>query len=146
MEYRRWVALGLRFTLAVIAALWLLGLIAVWLNLGPSLLRDRDFRINIALGSCLLQLAIAMILGRLDPSPPGARYKQPTAAVSGAAVVVLTGLAAAVATGGNARTASDFAVPVTILAVTAGLATRVYRFAKRNEGEIGEARFDTTER
>ena len=74
---------------------------------------------------------------------PGNRKREasnPSPAWSGVAVVVATGTAAAFALGPK----TDPAGAVAALVVTAALAVGVWRFAKLNAQNIGEARFDTT--
>ena len=60
---------------------------------------------------------------------------------SGAGVVVATGIAGAIYLGWGARSFSDLAVPISVVAATLVTATLVFRFATKNADQIGEAKF-----
>jgi hypothetical protein len=59
-------------------------------------------------------------------------------------VIVATGAVAAEELARHARSGSDYVLPVAIAILTALLAVVAFRFASKNRGDIGEARFDTT--
>jgi len=143
VEYRRSVALGLRFTMRMLAALYLLGIAAALLGIGPAWLRHRHVLSDMSHGIAVLELLLGLIERRVNPDPPVAGGWRPSAALSGTAVVALTGLAAALATGWGAQGLSGLIMPIAMLISTAILTTFVYRFAKRHAGQIGEARFET---
>jgi hypothetical protein len=69
-----------------------------------------------------------------------------TPARSGAGVVLATGAAAALYLGRDFHQPDDLLMPASIVLFSAVVAVAVVRFARRHEGEIGEARFDTRNR
>jgi hypothetical protein len=69
-----------------------------------------------------------------------------TPASSGAGVVLATGVAAALYLGRDFHRPDDLMIPAIILLSSAAIALAVVRFARRHAGEIGEARFDTSNR
>lgn len=69
-----------------------------------------------------------------------------TPASSGAGVVLATGVAAALYLGRDFHRPDDLMIPAIILLSSAAIAFAVVRFARRHAGEIGEARFDTSNR
>ncbi|WP_156428121.1 hypothetical protein [Novosphingobium sp. FSW06-99] len=70
--------------------------------------------------------------------------KDPSPSQSAVGVIVATGIVAVVATAHDPAYASSYVVPAIILIATAFLAIAASRFASKNQGNIGEARFDTT--
>jgi hypothetical protein len=119
-------------------ALWLA---ALYFQIGPAWLRDEEMRSVILLTAIVLVNILGFAERRFrTTSSPRAGW-QPTQAWSGTITVALTGITAVIATGWNARSASDLAIPVIILALTAVLAVLVYRYANHHVAEIGEARF-----
>lgn len=67
----------------------------------------------------------------------------PTPARNALTVIVATGMVAATRTIGDSGTLADYQAPGAILAATAILALAAFRFAARNRGRIGEARFES---
>jgi uncharacterized membrane protein len=90
-----------------------------------------------------LLMLISLILNWRYRDIP-AHYKRPSQALSGTIVVVLTGLAIAVATGWHAHTLTDLITSGLVLLLTSIVAAIVHRFATQNAEEIGEARFRTS--
>jgi len=140
MEYRRSVLSGIRLLKRLIAILSLLYLSAAFFGVGPAWLQGRHGSGSLA-AALWLELALSFLERKLDDQPPAAWTPSP--AISGTITVALTGIAAAALTAWHARDVRDYIVPVAMLASTAVLATLVYRFAARNAGRIGEARFKT---
>jgi len=70
--------------------------------------------------------------------------KEPSPSQSAVGVIVATGAVAVVATARDAAYASSYVIPAIILIATIFLAIVASRFASKNQGNIGEARFDTT--
>lgn len=70
--------------------------------------------------------------------------KEPSPAQSARNVILFTGLAGVLATAQNANSLADYAVPVLIAIIAMALAFIAFRFASKNEDQIGEAQFDTT--
>ena len=86
-------------------------------------------------------------------SPPSSQRErplpEPSAATSGAFVILATGFAAAAWLGYQGYEADGWpglTLPLVIAVLTVTIAMAVARFATRHEGEIGEARFDTSNR
>jgi len=74
---------------------------------------------------------------------------EPSPASSGAFAILATGFAAAAWLGYSGYEADGWPglmVPLAIAVLTVAIALTVARFARRHEGEIGEARFDTNKR
>lgn len=74
---------------------------------------------------------------------------EPSAAISGAIVILATGFAAAAWLGYQGYEADGWpglTLPLVVAVLTVAIALAVARFATRHEGEIGEARFDTSNR
>lgn len=69
---------------------------------------------------------------------------EPSPAQSARNVILFTGLAGVLATAQNANSLADYSVPVLIAIIAMVLAFIAFRFASKNEDQIGEARFDTT--
>ena len=72
---------------------------------------------------------------------------EPSAAFSGGIVILATGFVAAAWLGYNGFEADGWPgliLPLVIAVLTLAVALAVARFATRHEGEIGEARFDTS--
>lgn len=63
----------------------------------------------------------------------------------GVAVVLLTGLVATIALGWEAKAPSDFLLPGAVFLITLVIAGLLARFVVTHKGEIGEARFTTTD-
>ena len=141
MEYRRSVLLGIRFFRKLIALSFLFYLIAAFFEIGPGWLRGRhEPSWLLALGG--LEIFLSFVERQLRDEPLSAP-SDPSPATSGTTVVILTGVAAAAATGWHASGLTDLVVPTGVLVSTAILALLVYRFTRRNAGQIGEARFKT---
>jgi hypothetical protein len=81
-----------------------------------------------------------LIVDRKD-NQAGLRKKEISPAVSGAAVILLTGVAVVFALGWHAKTAPDFVFPAVVAGLTILITLFVFRFASRNPEQIGEARF-----
>lgn len=60
---------------------------------------------------------------------------------SGAMVVIATGLASAIYLGWGAKSFTDLALPLFVALATVMVAVLVFRFAKKNADQIGEAKF-----
>ena len=69
---------------------------------------------------------------------------EPSPAQSARNVILFTGLAGVIATAQDANSLADYAVPMLIAIIAMALAFIAFRFASKNEDQIGEARFDTT--
>jgi hypothetical protein len=65
---------------------------------------------------------------------------------SGAGVVLLTGFVAAGSLARDYHRPGDLIVPVAVALASLAVAVVMARFARRHEGDIGEARFDTRNR
>ncbi len=81
------------------------------------------------------------------PSERERSLPEPSAATSGAIVVLATGCAAAAWLGYRGYEADGWpglTLPLVIAVLTGTIAMAVARFATLHEGEIGEARFDTS--
>lgn len=65
---------------------------------------------------------------------------------SGVGVVLATGAIAAYGLARDYRQSADLIAPGLVVLATIATAVAVARFARRHEGEIGEARFDTRNR
>lgn len=71
----------------------------------------------------------------------GSAAKEPSPRWSGASVVLLTGLTAAIFIGTSANLDSGYLLPLIIVVATLVLAGVIWRFASKHGNEIGEARF-----
>ena len=139
MEYRRSIALGIRFFRKLVAINLLSYLIASFFKLGPTWLRGRH-EPDWLIAMIGLEFVLSFVERHLRDEPPTSA-SDITPAASGTITIVLVGGAAAMATGKHARAFPDLIVPIAILVSTAIAALLVYRFAKRNADQIGEARF-----
>lgn len=83
-------------------------------------------------------IGIQMFLG------PRRNIPDPSPQISAVGVIVPTGTAAVVVTTWNVQDAWGYIIPASIIVVTTVLAVAAFRFASKNQNEIGEARFDAT--
>lgn len=82
-------------------------------------------------------------LNRKNPSH-NPQHKDPSPARSAVGVIVGTGLIAVLITAQNVDSPAGYILPASILIVTVFAAAAAFRFASKNQNQIGEARFDTT--
>lgn len=71
-------------------------------------------------------------------------HKEPSPARSAVWVIAATGAVAVLVTVRNAHSPSEYILPGGIAVITALLAVAAFRFASKNQDQIGEARFNTT--
>lgn len=117
-----------------VGCLWLL--IAAGVISAPNTLSESLW------GTFILFMAIQAVMDWRDR---GRRpISEPSAALSGATVILLTGLAAVIATAWHADAPGDFAIPTVIAVTTLAIASVVIRFARKNADNIGESTFDTS--
>lgn len=109
------------------------------MHLEPSI-PEIDRLERIAFGSVFV-VSLAWSFARMKLGERSSPLAEPSAAWSGGAVVVVTGLAAAYSLGDGFDQPSDLVFPALSLIATAAIAALVVRFARRNAGQIGEARF-----
>ena len=112
-------------------------------SIEPRILRIHELRLIASDTVSITLLAYFVAQWINQKGQPRSAYISP--ARSGALVVVATGIAAAIFTARSFRRAEDLLLPLLILAITGGITMLVVRFAHRHEGQIGEARFKTTQ-
>ena len=101
----------------------------------------------------LLPIVLLLSIARWILSPRPAERElplpEPSPAISATIVILATGFVAAAGLGYRGYEADGWpglTLPLVIAVLTLAIALAVARFATRHEGEIGEARFDTSNR
>lgn len=113
----------------------------VWLASSFKLISVRPAIFSACWIAYLMLWGVGMILDwRSRKNQP---HKEPTPSRSAVGVIVATGAVAIGTTASNATSPSGYVVPAMILIATILLAIVAFRFASKNQGQIGEARFDT---
>ena len=97
----------------------------------------------------ILVLSVARLILLPRSAEPERRLPEPSAAWSGATVILVTGVAACWYFGRQGYAAyglPGLGLPLVIAVLTLAAAFAVFRFASAHKGEIGEARFDANTR
>lgn len=115
----------------------------LWLLIAGGVISAPDTLSESLWGTFMLFMAIQTVMDWRDRRRHP--VSEPSAALSGATVILLTGLAAVIATAWHADAPADFAIPTVIAVATVAIASAVTRFARKNADNIGESTFDTSQ-
>ena len=85
-------------------------------------------------------ISAVFVMSLLDSRREGIQFRNAPQR-GGVAVVLLTGLAATIALGWEAKAPSDFLLPGAVFLITLVIAGLLVRFIAAHKAEIGEARF-----